>query len=101
MRARPWDDLSDALHGVDVVLTTTGATEPVILPETVRAALDARRGRPLFILDIAVPRDVHPDVAELGNVYVFGLDDLDEIVQSNLAERRKRIPQAEAIIAWS
>ena len=99
VRARPWDDLSDALHGVDVVLTTTGATEPVILPETVRAALDARRGRPLFILDIAVPRDVHPDVAELGNVYVFGLDDLDEIVQSNLAERRKRIPQAEAIIA--
>jgi glutamyl-tRNA reductase len=98
VRARAWEDLEDALAQVDVVLSTTGSTEPVILPEMVKSSLDNRKGKPLFILDIAVPRDVHPGVADLGSVYLFGLDDLDEIVQANLASRRKRIPQAETVI---
>jgi len=52
----------------------------------------------LFFLDIAVPRDIHPDVADIDGVYVFGLEDLDEIVQSNLVARRKQLPQAQGII---
>ncbi|MCP4573896.1 MAG: glutamyl-tRNA reductase [bacterium] len=96
--ARPWDDLADALAQADVVLTTTGATEPVILPDMVREAVKPRRGKPLFLLDIAVPRDVHPEVSSIDGVYVFGLDDLDEIVQGNLTARRKQMPAAEAII---
>jgi len=98
VEARPWTELAAAIAEADVVLTTTGATEPVIMPEMVREAVKQRHGKPLFLLDIAVPRDVHPDVADLPGVYVFGLDDLDEIVQGNLAARRKQLPAAEVII---
>ncbi|MFO7609348.1 MAG: glutamyl-tRNA reductase [Candidatus Krumholzibacteriia bacterium] len=97
--ARPWDELGAALVEADVVLSTTGATDPVILPAMVAAATAKRRGKPLFLLDIAVPRDIHPDVAKVPNTFVFGLEDLDEIVQGNLVARRKQIPQAEHIIA--
>ncbi len=96
--AQPWESLTEALAQADVVLTTTGATEPVILPEMVQEAVKQRRGKPLFLLDIAVPRDVHPDVADLDGVYVFGLEDLDEIVQGNLTARRKQLPAAQIII---
>ena len=95
---RPWEELAAALAEADVVLTTTGALEPVILPEMVTAAVAKRRGEPLFLLDIAVPRDIHPDVAKISGVYLFGLDDLDEIVEGNLDARRKQIPHAEKII---
>lgn len=96
--ARPWDELAAAIADADVVLSTTGATEPVILPAMVSEAAHNRHGLPLFMLDIAVPRDIHPDVAKIGNVFVFGLEDLDEIVQGNLAARRGQIPHAERII---
>jgi glutamyl-tRNA reductase len=96
--ARPWDELGAAIAAADVVLSTTGATEPVILPDMVHEAVRGRHGLPLFMLDIAVPRDVHPDVAKIGSVFVFGLEDLDEIVQGNLAARRNQIPHAERLI---
>jgi glutamyl-tRNA reductase len=96
--ALPWEELGDAIAGADVVLSTTGATEPVILPPMLQGATQGRHGRPLFMLDIAVPRDIHPDVARIANVFVFGLEDLDEIVQVNLAARRGQIPQAERLI---
>lgn len=96
---RPWDELTDALIDADVVLSTTGALEPVILPEMVRHAVKHRSGKPLFLLDIAVPRDIHPDVAHIGGAYSFGLDDLDEIIEGNLSARRQQIPHAEKIIA--
>ncbi len=96
--ARPWSDLGAALVEADVVLSTTGAVDPVILPDMVAAAVAKRRGKPLFLLDIAVPRDIHPDVAKVKGTFVFGLEDLDEIVQGNLAARRKQIPRAEHII---
>ena len=90
--ARPWDELDAAIAGADVVLSTTGATEPVILPAMVHDAVHGRHGLPLFMLDIAVPRDVHPDVAKIGNVFVFGLEDLDEIVQGNLSRAADSSP---------
>jgi len=96
--ARPWDDLREALVEADVVLTTTGATEPVITPDMVQEAADRRNGKPLFMLDIAVPRDIHPDVAKIGNVFVFGLEDLQEIIEMNLEARQKQIPHAYKII---
>ena len=98
VRARPWDDLGEAVAAADVVLATTGSPEPVLDAETVRAATRARKGKPLFLLDIAVPRDIHPDAADVDGAFLFGLDDLDEIVRSNLAARRKHVPDAEAII---
>ena len=98
VRAKVWEELGPSLADVDVVLTTTGAVEPVITPDLVREAVKKRRGRPLFLLDIAVPRDVHPDVADVDGVFVFGLDDLDEIVQGNLAARRKEVPRCVRIV---
>jgi glutamyl-tRNA reductase len=95
---RPWDQLTDALAEADVILSTTGATEPVILPEMVEAAVPRRKGKPLFLLDIAVPRDIHPDVAKINNVFMFGLDDLDGIIQGNLAARAGQMPHAQRII---
>ncbi len=99
IRARPWRDLGAALSEADVVLTTTGASEPVIGPQMVREAVRLRRGKPLFLLDIAVPRDVHPDAADLEGVYLFGLEDLDEIVQTNLQARRKELDKSDLIVA--
>jgi len=96
--AYPWEDLGKALEEADVVLSTTGATEPVITAKMVTEAVAKRRGKPLFLLDIAVPRDIHPDVADVAGAFVFGLEDLDEIVQGNLAARRQQIPHAERII---
>lgn len=97
-RTRPWAELTDALADCDVVLSTTGAVEPVITPEMVDAVEKRRKGRNLFLLDIAVPRDVHPDVAARDGVYLFGLDDLDDIVQANLTARRREIPRACSIL---
>ena len=97
--AKPWDELGATMQHADVILSTTGALEPVILPDMVKLAVKARRGNPLFLLDIAVPRDIHPDVAGIGGAFVFGLDDLDEMIAGNLAARVKQVPHAERIIA--
>ena len=98
IRPRPWEELGQAIAEADVVLTTTGATEPVILPPMIAAAALKRRGKPLFLLDIAVPRDVHPDVSNHDGVYLFGLEDLDDIVTANLAARRNELDGADLII---
>jgi glutamyl-tRNA reductase len=95
---RPWEELTEALVDADVVLSTTGATEPVITAPMVQKAANQRRGKPLFLLDIAVPRDIHPDVADINNVFVFGLEDLQTIIEMNLAARQKQIPHALKII---
>ena len=96
--SRPWEELAEALGDADVILSTTGALEPVILPDMVKAAVAKRKGNPLFLLDIAVPRDVHPDVKDIGGAFSFGLDDLDDIIAGNLAARESQIPHADRII---
>ncbi len=98
VEARPWDELLEALVDADVLLSTTGATQPVITPAMVQKAADRRQGKPLFLLDIAVPRDIHPDVAKISNVFLFGLEDLQEIIQMNLSARQKQVPHAHKII---
>jgi glutamyl-tRNA reductase len=96
--AGPLTDLEEALSEADVVLCSTAAQEPIVLPEMVARALKKRKGAPIFMLDVAVPRDIHPDVANLGGAYCFGMEDLDEIVQSNVSIRRKELPKAEQIL---
>jgi len=98
VRACPWEELGEALASADVVLTTTGSSEPVIDAEMGGEAARARRGKPLFLLDIAVPRDIHPDAADVEGAFLFGLDDLDEIVRTNLSARRRHVSDAEVII---
>ena len=86
------------LHAVDIVISSTSAPDFVIGADMVRDAMGQRRGRPLFIIDIAVPRDVDPDVRELDNVFLFDIDDLEQVVQSNRKEREQEIGKVEALV---
>jgi len=94
----PWVELETALANVDIVVTSTGATEPVITRPTVARIMHGRRGRPLFFIDIAVPRDVEPGVDRLDDVYRYDIDDLKQVVDSNLRERAREALRAEALV---
>jgi len=94
-----YDEAWEALADVDLLLCSTAAPRPVVSAERVRAAVARRGDRPLCILDIAVPRDVDPAVAELDNVFLYDMDDLHAVVNSNLARRHTALPAAEAVVA--
>lgn len=96
--AVPFDECQDALGRVDIVITSTGAPEPIIRKEDVRHALHLRRSRPLFFIDIAVPRDVEPAVNDLDNVFYYDIDDLQQVVEANLRERVREAEKAEALV---
>ena len=96
--AVPWDELLTALAAVDIVVTSTGATEPVITRGAVTRVMHGRRGRPLFFIDIAVPRDVEAGVDGLDDVYRYDIDDLKQVVDSNLRERAREAQRAETLV---
>jgi glutamyl-tRNA reductase len=91
-------DLGRHLYEADIVICSTASPEPIVDPDMVRNALARRRHRPMFILDIAVPRDVDPRVAELEDVYLYTVDDLHGVIEENLRTRREAAQQAEEII---
>lgn len=91
--------LVEALSAADIVVTSTGASHFVLTTENVSAAMVPRPQRPLFIIDIAVPRDVQPDVAQIPNVALVDIDDLKLVVDEKLDARREAIPAVEEIIA--
>jgi glutamyl-tRNA reductase len=97
-RAVPWGDLRQAMGGADIVVTATGSQRPIIVREDVEFVLGRRRAEPLFIIDVAVPRDVDPAVSEIEQVFLYNVDDLQGIVQENLARRGAEIARAEAIV---
>lgn len=97
--AAQWDSLPDELVLADVVVASTGSTTYVITREMVKKAMKARRGRTLFIVDIAVPRNVEPSVHEIDNVYVFNVDDLEQQVAEALRARQAEVAAAEKIVA--
>ncbi|MCK9239616.1 glutamyl-tRNA reductase, partial [Desulfocurvus sp.] len=80
-RAVPFEELTSRLPEVDIVISSTGATEAVIRARDVKPVLRARRNRPMFFIDIAVPRDIDHDVNALDNVYLYDIDDLKEVVE--------------------
>src|SRR5215831_13207621 len=94
-RAAPWTALSSALTAADIVVTATGATEPVLSRARIEDAMRPRRGRPLFIIDIALPRDVEADAGSLDQVFLYNIDDLQAIVQENMARREAELERAE------
>jgi glutamyl-tRNA reductase len=96
--AAPWARLDEALSSADIVVTATGAKEPVLTRPRVEEALRPRRGRPLFIIDIAVPRDVETAVGHLDQVFLYNIDDLQSIVRENLSRRTTEVERAEAIV---
>ena len=89
-----WSELAD----VDVVITSTAAPHPVVRSEHIAPTLAARGDRPLCILDIALPRDVDPSVRELGNVFLYDLDDLRSVVATTIGRRHDELPTAEALL---
>jgi glutamyl-tRNA reductase len=97
-RAAPFESLRAELVRADIVVSGTGAPGIVIRREDVEAAQASRRGRPLFLIDIAVPRDVEPAAARVSGVFLYDLDDIKTVAEANLRERRREAAAAEAIL---
>ena len=97
-RAVSFEDLGTAMQSADIVITSTGANEPIISRKIASAVMHARRGRPLFFIDIAVPRDVEPGVGALDGVFVYDIDDLQAAVEAHAAQRRGEVMKVEEII---
>lgn len=97
--AVPWEQLPEALTAADIAVTATGASSVVLTREVVQDVMRHRSHRPLFIIDIAVPRDVEPSAGDLEQVFLYNIDDLQQIVKDNLARRGAELLRAEAIVA--
>ena len=94
-----FDRLSEILPEVDIVIASTGAPGYVVTAEMVAAALRRRRNRLLFLIDIAVPRDIDPAAGEIENVYLYNIDHLQDVVDANRETRRAEAAKAEGIVA--
>jgi glutamyl-tRNA reductase len=97
-RAVPFEQFTDHLATVDIILTSTGAPTFILGQKQMEDILRRRKNRPMFLIDIAVPRDVDPKVNQLDNIYLYDVDDLQGVVQANLKERQKEAHRAEAIV---
>lgn len=97
-RVIPWDEADGALAAADIVVSATGATKPIVTRDRVRRAMKTRPTRPLFIIDIAVPRDVEAEAGEIEQVLVYNIDDLQSIVSENLSKRAAEMARAETIV---
>jgi len=93
-----FEEIEDQLLKADIVVTSTAATEYVITREMVKKVLRKRRNRPLFVIDIAVPRDVEPEVNKLNNVYLYDIDDLKGVIEINKAQRQEEAVKAQRIV---
>ncbi len=96
--AKPWEDLEQHLVEADVVISSTGAREPILTKKLFKAVAKQRRWRPMMVVDIAVPRDAEQGINDLDGVYLFNIDDLDKVVRANLAEREKAAEHASKIV---
>ena len=90
--------VAQALHKYDILIASTGSSMPLIGKGAVEAAIRKRRRKPIFIADIAVPRDLEPEVAELPDVYLYSIDDLTDIVEDNRRQRRSAAESAQPLI---
>ncbi len=97
-RAVKFDSLIDEMAKADIVISSTGAPHAVIKKDDMKKVMAKRRHRAIFLIDIAVPRDVESDVNDLDNIYLYDIDDLQSVVDSNLAERTREAKEAEVII---
>lgn len=107
--AVPYESLTEHLAGVDIVITSTGSPQPIIRRADMERVMKSRKNRPVFLIDIAVPRDVEAAVNNVYNAYLYDIDDLQDVVASNLGERRQEAAVARVIVteevaafrAWS
>ena len=96
--AAPWDELDPTLEACDIVISATGASAPILTKARIEAVMRPRRSRPLFIIDIAVPRDVEAAAGAIEQVFLYNIDDLQATVRENLARRTGEVARAEAIV---
>jgi len=94
-----WAEVPGALENADILVTATGAPSTILGRDAIQHAMKSRRGRALFIIDIAVPRDVEADAGVLDQVFLYNIDDLQGIVKENLARRTAELERADAIVA--
>ncbi|MBI4964121.1 MAG: glutamyl-tRNA reductase [Desulfomonile tiedjei] len=97
-RAVPIEQLDDGLVGADVVITSTGSCESLIKAPQLKDVMRRRRFRPIFLIDIAIPRDVQPESNEIDGVYLYNIDDLQTVVHENVGERRQEAIRGESIV---
>jgi glutamyl-tRNA reductase len=97
-RFAPWDTLEAELSQADIVVSSTGSTEPVIDYRTMKRVMRKRRGAPVFLVDIAVPRDIEPRVAKLEQVFSYNVDDLQDIVHENMENRAAQAELASRVV---
>ncbi|MEM8767293.1 MAG: glutamyl-tRNA reductase [Pseudomonadota bacterium] len=91
-------DVASHLSDYDIVIASTGSSLPVVGKGALEAAIRERRHKPIFIVDIAVPRDIEPEAAELRDVYLYTIDDLTEIIEENVRSRREAAESAESMV---
>jgi glutamyl-tRNA reductase len=97
--AAPWDELDAVLGSSDIVITATGAAAPILTKAHVESVMRPRRNRPLFVIDIAIPRDVEPAAGEIEQVFLYNVDDLQATVRENLSRRESEVARAETIVS--
>jgi len=96
--AVPFDEIASWLKKADIILSSTASPHFIIKPPEVAEAMKFRRHHPLFIIDIAVPRDVDPAVGKIDGVYLYNIDDLELVIRANIKEREKEIKKVEVIV---
>ena len=97
-KAINYENLQDYLPQADIIISSTAATHYVIHTEHIKNAIKVRRGNPMLLIDIAVPRDINPEIAKIDNVYLYNIDDLQTVVSSNIDDRESELGKCQAII---
>ena len=92
------EELAEQIETVDIIVSSTGSSDLIIRSEDVRPLMRVRRNRPLFFIDIAVPRDLDPELNEIDNVFLYDIDDLSQVVEMNRSEREKEAVKAARIV---
>jgi glutamyl-tRNA reductase len=98
-QAVTFEQLHQVLPQADIVITSTGSPKPIFRKEHGEQLMQARRNKPVFFIDIAVPRDVSPEMNEVDGVFVYDIDDLQQAVAANKADRTREAERAEAIVS--
>jgi glutamyl-tRNA reductase len=95
----PWEAMGPELASADIVITATGSDTPILTRSGIESSMRARRRRPLFLIDIAVPRDIEASCGEIDQVFLYNIDDLQSIVRESLSRRAAEVDRAERIVA--
>src|SRR6185437_12992543 len=97
-RVVDYSEFPDMLHQVDIVIASSGATNYILTRDEMQRVIAERRNKPMFLIDIAVPRNIDPGVNEIEGVFLYDVDDLAGVVNANIREREKQANLAETIV---